>query len=181
MFSFSLLIVIHSSMSFMQGWIIWTDWFLDWREDESQNRYDWVSSAYRWNWTLCLRKIYRRGAVYKTYSIGPRRDLTFPTFPHSKTSWHLPDFYSLETFKKISKNSQHLLNHWFRPKYSLNEMLARFRRKEGGNVRKSWLLTIGPPLGKKILKKNTNLLCLYRLSVWWTFWMRLVREVYLTL
>ena len=149
LFSFSLLIVIHSSMSFMQDWIIWTDWFLDWREDDSQNRYNWVSSAYRWNWTLCLRKISRRGAAYKTYSIGPRRDLTFPIFPHSKHSWHLPDFYSLETFKKIPKNSQRLLNRWFRPKYSLNEMLARFGRKEGGNVRKSWFLTTVPPLGKK--------------------------------
>ena len=44
LFSFKLLIVIHSSMPFIQDWVIWTDWS---REDDSINRYNWVSSVYR--------------------------------------------------------------------------------------------------------------------------------------
>ena len=51
-----------------------------------------------------LGNISRRGALCKTYSTGPRRELSFrPIFTQYivNTPGTSPDFYSLETLKKI--------------------------------------------------------------------------------
>ena len=42
--------------------------------DESNDRYNWVSSAYRWKPMSCFRITSAKGSVYNRNSNGPRTD-----------------------------------------------------------------------------------------------------------